>query len=283
MTTFIENIFDITDQYDLIISDVFGVIHNGQTSLPNVHSFFSHVADKVSLLTNDGRCKSTVTSHLDGFDFKQNKHYNDLFTSGFFLKSFYENQDNESLKCFVLDDFLTPSIASINLITSIPSVEVVSDINEANFCFAAGVCKYTIQELENNEELQTILGLLKDKQCKLLCPNPDRLVVYGESDLVPLAGFIAEMYADLGGEVVSFGKPAKYPYEFILNKYKPQKALMIGDTLETDIQGANAVGIDSLLIGTGVTKHTWLQNNTMPFEEWLSQSSIKPTWYIDAF
>lgn len=283
MTKFIKNIFDVSDHYDLIISDVFGVIHDGQKGLPNAQIFFSQVANKVALLTNDGRCTSSVTSHLEGFDFFRNKHYNDIFTSGYFLNQFYETNQLDQPKCYILDEFLTPSLASVNIATSIPGVEVVKTIDDAQFCFVAGVSKFTLEQMKHNLDLINTLKQLLSNKCKLLCPNPDKFVVYGDSGLLPLAGYIAEMYSDMGGEVISFGKPAKYPYEFILNKYKPNKAIMIGDTLETDIKGASDVGIDSLLIGTGVTKHYWQKNNEIPFKTWLEKQSIKPTWYIEQF
>lgn len=284
MTAFINNILDITDEYDLIISDVFGVIHDGQKKLPNVLSFFCEVSDKVALLTNDGRCTDTVKSHLDGFDFHLNEHYKDIFTSGYFLNQFYQRNTLEKPKCYILDEFLTPSVASVNLVTSIPGVEVVDQIDDAQFCFVAGVSKISLDQMKNNPELIHIYNKLLSNKCKLLCPNPDKVVVYGDSGLIPLAGSYADMYSDMGGEVISFGKPAKYPYEFILNKYKPSKALMIGDTLDTDILGANTVGIDSLLIGTGVTKHSWLPSNDAPsFDVWLENQSIKPTWYVNQF
>ena len=284
MTTFIKNILDITDQYDLIISDVFGVIHDGQKRLPNVISFYSHIADKVALLTNDGRCTDTVQSHLKSFDFEKEKHYKDIFTSGYFLNQFYLNNSLKNPKCYILDEYLTPSIASVNLVTSIPGLEVVDNIEEAQFCFVAGVSKLTLDQMNDNPELIKTLEKLLSKQCKLLCPNPDKLVVYGDAGLIPLAGYIADMFAEIGGEVISFGKPAKYPYEFILNKYNPSKALMIGDTIDTDIKGAIDVGIDSLLIGTGVTKHSWQPSlDITSFNDWLTNQSLQPTWYIDQF
>ncbi|MDG2348400.1 MAG: hypothetical protein P8L77_02940, partial [Gammaproteobacteria bacterium] len=215
MTKFIKNILDITDQYDLIISDVFGVIHDGQKRLPNVTSFFSHVANKVALLTNDGRCTDTVKSHLEGYAFIKEKHYKDIFTSGYFLNQFYQNNPLKNPKCYILDEYLTPSIASVNLVTSIPGVEVVDHIEDAQFCFVAGVCKLTLDQMMDNLELIKTLEMLLSNRCKLLCPNPDKLVVYGDAGLIPLAGYIADMYAEMGGEVISFGKPAKYPYEFI--------------------------------------------------------------------
>src|SRR4029453_10495985 len=49
------------------------------------------------------------------------------------------------------------------------------------------------------------------------------------------------------------GKPAAYLYEEALRRCGTRNAVMIGDQLETDIRGANACGIDSALVTTGVS------------------------------
>ncbi|MCB0742376.1 MAG: HAD-IIA family hydrolase [Ignavibacteriae bacterium] len=53
-----------------------------------------------------------------------------------------------------------------------------------------------------------------------------------------------------------FGKPSKYMFEETMEllKLPPEKCLIIGDRLETDIAMANKFGIDSALVLTGVSK-----------------------------
>ncbi|KJV53838.1 HAD hydrolase, IA, variant 1 family protein [Orientia tsutsugamushi str. Gilliam] len=59
----------------------------------------------------------------------------------------------------------------------------------------------------------------------------------------------------MGGKVVYSGKPHSEIFQAVLNtlalNVKKKKILMIGDTLETDILGANNIGIDSALVLTG--------------------------------
>ena len=49
------------------------------------------------------------------------------------------------------------------------------------------------------------------------------------------------------------GKPERYLYDEALHRCGTRNAVMIGDQLETDIRGANACGIDSALVTTGVS------------------------------
>jgi ribonucleotide monophosphatase NagD (HAD superfamily) len=60
----------------------------------------------------------------------------------------------------------------------------------------------------------------------------------------------------MGGEVVYYGKP--YPAVFeravaeLRAKAPAQRPLVIGDGIETDILGAQRMGLDALFIGGGI-------------------------------
>lgn len=56
-----------------------------------------------------------------------------------------------------------------------------------------------------------------------------------------------------GAEPVVAGKPAAPLLEDAIRRGAAQRPLVIGDRLDTDIEGANAVGVDSLLVLTGVS------------------------------
>ncbi len=54
-----------------------------------------------------------------------------------------------------------------------------------------------------------------------------------------------------------FGKPSKFMMDEIINHLKivPEKCLLIGDRVETDIVMGNTFGIDTALVSTGVFNH----------------------------
>ncbi len=114
----------------------------------------------------------------------------------------------------------------------------------------------------------------------LLVPNPDKFASVGVLDspddkqyvsrLVVRQGSLGEEYIKMGGEVYFIGKPYPVVYEFalkraakVLNKtlsdLSSLRIAMIGDTLETDILGAqnasDALGlkIDGILVDTGIS------------------------------
>ncbi len=80
------------------------------------------------------------------------------------------------------------------------------------------------------------------------------LTIPTEHGLSPGHGVLVRTIADFAGvEPVVAGKPAKPLMEETIRRVGGDRPLMIGDRLDTDIEGARAVGVDSLLVLTGVT------------------------------
>ena len=89
----------------------------------------------------------------------------------------------------------------------------------------------------------------------LLCANPDLVTVDGGS-LVTMPGTLAAWYEAAGGRCVRLGKPAPITYRAALDLLgggiAPGDVLTVGDSLEHDVAGAAAAGMDSLFIGGGI-------------------------------
>src|SRR4029453_12706079 len=93
----------------------------------------------------------------------------------------------------------------------------------------------------------------------MICANPDVVVERGDK-LVYCAGAIADPYAAEGGEVIYAGKPYRPIYEQALalaeaargGPVKHHRLLAIGDSVRTDLKGADAFGIDCLFVTAGI-------------------------------
>ena len=78
--------------------------------------------------------------------------------------------------------------------------------------------------------------------------------------LVYCAGAIAELYRELGGDVIFYGKPHRPIYERAIelaaerrNQPTPlSRVLAIGDSVRTDLAGAHGFGIDCLFLTRGI-------------------------------
>lgn len=88
----------------------------------------------------------------------------------------------------------------------------------------------------------------------MICANPDLEVIRGGRREI-CAGAIAARYEALGGQVRYHGKPHPGIYRTclaLLDGVPRGRIAAIGDSLRTDIAGANAVGIDALFIADGL-------------------------------
>jgi HAD superfamily hydrolase (TIGR01459 family) len=112
---------------------------------------------------------------------------------------------------------------------------------------------------ETPADYQTLLDRLAARRLTMICANPDLVVERGDK-LVYCAGSLAAQYAAKGGEVVYAGKPHLPIYERtfariagLAGKTVPKdRMLAIGDGLDTDLKGAHAAGVRSVLIASAV-------------------------------
>ena len=88
----------------------------------------------------------------------------------------------------------------------------------------------------------------------MVCANPDLEVIRGGKRII-CAGALAARYEALGGEVRFLGKPHRSIYDGcfeLLGIADHGRIAAIGDSLRTDIAGAKAAGIDSILVIGGL-------------------------------
>ena len=136
----------------------------------------------------------------------------------------------------------------VNLFEDI-NLELVGSIDEADFILNTGPWEggETVADYENNLMAGARGGL------KMVCANPDLEVIRGGRKII-CAGALAQRYEELGGYVMYYGKPYPPIYDSCLHLIgdpDPTRVLAIGDSLRTDIAGAAAMGMDSILVLAG--------------------------------
>jgi HAD superfamily hydrolase (TIGR01459 family) len=107
----------------------------------------------------------------------------------------------------------------------------------------------------------------------MVCANPDIVVERGD-ERVYCAGAIADLYGAMGGKVLYTGKPHRPIYDAALAKAAgvrgggaaPGRTLAIGDSLRTDMTGAQALGIDGLFVSGGIHAKELGQSESLPKE-----------------
>ncbi len=104
---------------------------------------------------------------------------------------------------------------------------------------------------------------------KFVGTNADKTFPATEG-LIPGAGSIlAALVAATDVEPIVIGKPARAMFDLAIEKMQGDRATtaMLGDRLDTDIEGAHHAGLKSILVMTGVTS-----------PEALARSTIRPDW-----
>lgn len=129
-------------------------------------------------------------------------------------------------------------------------VELVQDVREADFVLLTG----PPDSLESVASLEPLLEAGVARGLPMICANPDLVVMRGDA-LELCAGAVAARYEELGGEVHYHGKPHRRIYDTcfrLLGDPDPARVVAVGDTLRTDVAGAQAAGIAAILVTGGI-------------------------------
>ena len=247
----LNNLSDIANHYDVFLIDLWGVIHNGIAAFDNVIPVLQSLKQKkkmVFFITNAPRRSFVISQQLEDFGIEQ-KLYDKIISSGeltwLSIKEKYQKKN-----CLIIGpprDFHLVEGLDISVVDKDSNVDIILNTGP----WGDDDC------LENYKDL---LNSLAKKKSHMICSNPDKTVVRGENFMI-CAGLLAEYYEKIGGKVEYYGKPYKQIYEHCFNFFekKNTRVLAIGDSLENDIKGANALNFDSLLITDGI--HREVNNN----------------------
>jgi len=134
---------------------------------------------------------------------------------------------------------------------------VVEDIEMADVLLGLGI----LEEAQIGEARLGMLRRAADRGLPFLISNADSRVRLGDEIRIG-AGALAPHYRAAGGEPYLFGKPHDTIFEaaiaqlsaaYASRTFAPDRLLMVGDSLATDIGGAAAFGARTLLVtATGV-------------------------------
>ncbi len=230
----------IFQEYDAFIIDLWGVMHDGiklNDSAMNAVRELKANSKRVVFLSNAPRPSKKVVDFLKKMKMDDSLLKNVITSGEAAMNSLKKNRFGE--KFYHLgpqrDDSLFSELKKNK-----------TTLDKCDFILCTGLFD------EEEENLNYYADLLRDfTKKKLVCTNPDLIVHRGEEEEY-CAGKIAEIFEDLGGKVIYFGKPHKEVYLSCLDE--KQKTLVIGDNLNTDIKGANNMNLDSIFITGGVHK-----------------------------
>lgn len=275
--TYVESMEGIEKDYDIFFIDMVGVIYDEQTALPGAIPAIQRLIRKnknIFLLTNNPRPNYIAREKLSKLGFPSNLN---IFTSGdatrFYIERKYAGRRVYHLGSDKNKDILKDM-----------DILLAETVHEADFVL---ITLY----IEEDQDPEIFLSTLRDIAAsgkEIICANPDIYAFYGKS-VRKTAGYFSKIIEKMGAKITYIGKPDEYIYKLLWEKYKleesnKKRTLMIGDTIETDIRGARAFGIDSLLVLSGNTGHEIKKKNLDPFYYFSSDTQdIVPVYFSERF
>lgn len=251
----IDGLAGIADRYDAFIVDLWGVVHDGKQPYPGVLDCFAalkRAGKHTLLLSNAPRRAHAAVGRLNELGVTRAL-YDELLTSGEDAWLSLRRRGQADASPFYRDlgrrCFLFGAARDLSLFEQI-DIERVADIGKADFILCTNLYDYGETPANHEATLRAAVA----RGLPMICANPDLVVVHGDT-LEYCAGAVAELYEQLGGRVVYHGKPHAPIYaraRALLGGAAPERVLCIGDSLRTDIAGANAAGLASLLVVGGI-------------------------------
>jgi HAD superfamily hydrolase (TIGR01459 family) len=129
-------------------------------------------------------------------------------------------------------------------------LDFVEDPAEADFILLTGA----VGMRDRVEDYQGYLSAALDRGLPMVCANPDWEVIRDGAREI-CAGAIAKAYVRMGGDVRYHGKPDREIYDACLaplGSVDRGRVLALGDSLRTDVAGAQGAGIDAVFVAGGI-------------------------------
>jgi HAD superfamily hydrolase (TIGR01459 family) len=247
---FVSHFAPLASGYDVVLSDVWGVIHNGVAATPeacDALARFRAQGGTVILITNAPRPGEVVArGTLDRLKVPRAA-YDGIISSGDVTHALIAARAGQRV-------FHIGPERDLPIFDGLDAP--VAPVESADYVVCSGLYDDTTEE---PQDYRALIEAMRGRGLVMICANPDVVVERGHQ-LVYCAGAIADLYAAAGGAVIYAGKPYRPIYEQALAiaesvRARPtgrDRVLAIGDSVRTDLKGAAAFGIDCLFVTAGI-------------------------------
>ena len=253
----------IFDHYDAVFFDAYGVLVDGIDALPNAEQLVNIMnasAMNYFIVTNDA--SKSIESLSNKFQSQGMKiPVERIVNSGSLISGYYRNEDLVGRPTLVLGTkdsrtYVSGSCAKILSLDSNSEPDVILFTHSSPYDWES-----TLKHL-----LNLVSKRFKQKKpVRMVLPNTDFIYQDGKADFgMGAAAFVEtleEALMRLHGKhevlrAAKLGKPHPPIFTEAILRAGSNNAIMIGDQLETDILGANNVGLDSAVVTTGINKRS---------------------------
>lgn len=253
----------LAEKYDAIAFDSYGVLVDGIDPLPGAIEFTDHlnrIGKPWLLATNDAsRLTDGRVEVMRGQGFGITTEH--VISAGSLLETYFEELGIKGSRCIATGS--GDAVEFVRLAGCEP-VPLTSNDDVSNCLALAGITGYDWGKATSDMLTLIIRRMDAGNPLHLVVPNPDVLYPDGSDRFSIGPGGIAEMIEsavsrrfgdDDAAKFTKLGKPYSPMFDAIKERLDgSERIAFVGDQLHTDISGANQAGLDSVLIGTGITK-----------------------------
>ena len=249
MPPLIPHFSTLVPDYDALLCDVWGVVHNGIAAFPHACDALMRARARgaiVILITNAPRQSEVVARQLEKLHVPVET-YDGIVSSGDVTRAVIEARPGQSV-CHIGPERDRSIFTGVDV--------RLAPLERADYVVCSGLDN---DDVETPQDYRARLETMLARKLFMVCANPDVVVERGDR-LVYCAGAIADLYATMGGEVLYAGKPYRPIYDLALakaqaaagRKVAASRVLAIGDSVRTDLKGARSVGVDFLFVTSGI-------------------------------
>lgn len=233
----------LSSAYDAILLDLDGTVYRGSSALPGA-------PEAVTRLRRDGTALVFVTNNASRSPEEVAKHLTGLGV----VAATPEVATSGQAAAVVLADRLAPSARVLVVGTEALADEIttagLAPVRSASDDPAAVVQGHSPDT--GWRELAEACVAIRGGRLWVAC-NVDPTLPTEHGELPGNGAMVAALRAATGRDPVVAGKPARPLVDASVAKAGARRALMVGDRLDTDVAGAVAAGLDSLLVLSGST------------------------------
>ena len=287
MAQIIQSFDEISGQYDAAFVDLWGCLHDGIRALPEAvraMERYRAAGGTVVLVTNSPRPWDAVARQISDFGVTDDA-WDAIATSGDSARAAMYRGIVGRKVWFMGEmprdaEFFEP----MKIIEDPVAIERV-ELEEAEGI----VCCGPFDPMEDPAVNRPEFLYAKQKGLKLLCANPDIVVDRGDVREW-CAGALAQLYTEMGGESLYFGKPHPPIYDLARRRLakldrapSDPRIIAIGDGIGTDVKGGMMEDLDTLFITGGLAaKETATTTTPDParLEAYLGEHQTAATYAI---
>lgn len=237
----IDTLQAIASDYDVIVFDQWGVLHNGTAPYPGAVAAIDAMQGTIAVLSNSGKRSAPNAARITGMGFTEDA-FDYVMTSGEALYRDVEGARIEARRFYAVERDSGDAAKWANGL----DIELVTDVRKADAILMMG-----LPDGANLDEWAPKLKGWHSRGLPMYCSNPDRQSPRA-GGLVISPGALAHTYSVIGGKTAFYGKPHRPVFTALEQVFGSGRYLMVGDSMEHDIAGAQGAGWDSLLVEGGL-------------------------------